>query len=146
MTSCDAAPLQQTTSKDQFAFGNTIVICTGRLEPGRDSEMADNDVEVAVIGGGGAGLAAPRRLFRANVSYLILEARSRVGGRAWTVPGPSGSALDVGCGWLHSADRNPWVAIAQEQHRTIDKTPPPWRRRSLAYGFPEGGQRKFLEA
>jgi len=108
--------------------------------------MANNDVEVAVVGGGAAGLAAARRLSRANVGCLILEARSRLGGRAWTVPGPSGSALDVGCGWLHSADRNPWVAIAQEQHRTIDKTPPPWRRRSLAYGFPEGGQREFLEA
>lgn len=108
--------------------------------------MANNDVEVAVVGGGAAGLAAARRLSRANVGCLILEARSRLGGRAWTLPGPSDSALDLGCGWLHSADRNPWVAIAQEQHRTIDKTPPPWRRRSLAYGFPEGGQREFLEA
>ena len=77
---------------------------------------------------------------------LIIEARSRLGGRAWTVAGPSESALDLGCGWLHSADRNPWVAIAEEQRRTIDKTPPPWRRRSLAYGFPEGGQREFLAA
>jgi monoamine oxidase len=137
---------QQRTSGDQFAFGNTIVICTGRLEPGVDSEMANNDVEVAVVGGGAAGLAAARRLSRANVSCLIVEARSRLGGRAWTVPGPSGSSLDLGCGWLHSADRNPWVAIAEEQHRTIDKTPPPWRRRSLAYGFPEGGRRLFLGA
>src|SRR5262245_34021437 len=108
--------------------------------------MANNDVEVAVVGGGAAGLAAARCLSRANVSCLIVEARSRLGGRAWTVPGPSGSALDLGCGWLHSADRNPWVAIAEEQHRTIDKNPPPWRRRSLANGFPEGGQREFLEA
>jgi monoamine oxidase len=113
---------------------------------GHDSEMANNDVEVAVVGGGAAGLAAARRLSRANVSCLIVEARSRLGGRAWTVPGPSGSALDLGCGWLHSADRNPWVAIAEEQHRTIDRNPPPWRRRSLANGFPEGGQREFLEA
>jgi monoamine oxidase len=108
--------------------------------------MANNDVEVAVVGGGAAGLAAARRLSLANVGCLIVEARSRLGGRAWTVPGPSGSALDLGCGWLHSADRNPWVAIAEEQHRTIDRNPPPWRRRSLANGFPEGGQREFLEA
>jgi monoamine oxidase len=108
--------------------------------------MANNDVEVAVVGGGAAGLAAARRLSLVNVGCLIVEARSRLGGRAWTVSGPSGSALDLGCGWLHSADRNPWVAIAEEQHRTIDRNPPPWRRRSLAYGFPEGGQREFLEA
>ena len=108
--------------------------------------MANNDVEVVVVGGGAAGLATARHLSRANVSCLIVEARSRLGGRAWTVAGPSESALDLGCGWLHSADRNPWVAIAEEQRRTIDKTPPPWRRRSLAYGFPEGGQREFLAA
>ena len=57
-----------------------------------------------------------------------------------------GSWTDLGCGWLHSADRNPWVTIAQEQNRSIDKTPPPWRRGSLRLGFPEGGQQEFLEA
>src|SRR5262245_7955944 len=108
--------------------------------------MASNDTEVAVIGGGAAGTAAARHLHQAGVRCLIVEARARLGGRAFTVPGPSASALDLGCGWLHSADRNPWVAIAKEQHRTIDRTPPPWRRRSLPYGFPQDGQREFLEA
>jgi Monoamine oxidase len=87
-----------------------------------------------------------RRLDRAGIKCLIVEARSRLGGRAWTIAGPSGSSLDLGCGWLHSADRNPWVAIAEEQHRTIDKTPPPWRRRPLPNGFPEGDQGEFLKA
>jgi monoamine oxidase len=108
--------------------------------------MANNDIETVVVGGGAAGIAAARRLCQANVRCLIVEARSRLGGRAWSVADPSGSALDLGCGWLHSADRNPWVAIAQEQRRTIDKTPPPWNQRSPAYGFPESEQREFLEA
>ena len=59
---------------------------------------------------------------------------------------PSGYPIDLGCGWLHSADRNPWVAIAEEQRRTIDRTPPPWRRPSLPIGFPPGGQRDFLRS
>jgi monoamine oxidase len=108
--------------------------------------MANGDYETVVVGGGAAGVAAARRLHEAGVKCLIVEARSRLGGRAWTVAGPSGAGLDLGCGWLHSADRNPWAAIAQEQNRTIDKTPPPWRRRSLPIGFPEGGQREFIEA
>jgi monoamine oxidase len=108
--------------------------------------MTNSDIETVVVGGGAAGIAAARRLHHAGVKCLIVEARSRLGGRAWTVAGPSGSALDLGCGWLHSADRNPWVAVAEEQRRTIDKTPPPWRRRSLLHGFPEGRQREFLEA
>ena len=32
---------------------------------------------------------------------------------------------------MHSADRNPWVAVAEEQKRTIDKTRPPWARSAL---------------
>jgi monoamine oxidase len=108
--------------------------------------MSNSDVEIVVIGGGAAGLAAARRLHQAGIKCLVVEARSRLGGRAWSVTESSGFALDLGCGWFHSADRNPWVKIAEEQGRSIDKTPPPWRRRSLSLGFPEGGQREFLLA
>jgi len=108
--------------------------------------MSDSDFETVVIGGGAAGLAAGRRLRQAGVKCLVVEARPRLGGRAWSVIESSGFALDLGCGWLHSADRNPWVKVAEEQGQTIDKTPPPWRRRSLPHGFPEGGQREFLLA
>ena len=107
--------------------------------------MANADYEIVVVGGGAAGVAAARRLHTAGVKCLIIEARPRLGGRAWTVAGPSGFGLDLGCGWLHSADRNPWAVVAQEQNRTVDKTPPPWRRRSMV-GFPEGEQHEFLEA
>jgi phytoene dehydrogenase-like protein len=36
----------------------------------------------------------------------------RVGGRAWTCEVP-GIRVDVGCGWLNSADRIPWIRIAE---------------------------------
>jgi monoamine oxidase len=108
--------------------------------------MTNSDFETVVVGGGAAGIAAARRLHQAGVDCLIVEARTRLGGRAWTVAGPSGSALDLGCGWLHSADRNPWVAVAEEQGRTIDKTPPPWRRRSSSLGFTEDSRLEFLKA
>jgi monoamine oxidase len=109
-------------------------------------EMALSDIEVVVVGGGAAGIAAARRLHDANVPCMIVEARSRLGGRSWTVHDASGFALDLGCGWLHSADRNPWRKIAESQGRTIDKTPPPWRRPSLPNGFPLAEQNEFFEA
>jgi monoamine oxidase len=56
---------------------------------------------------------------------------------------PSGFPIDLGCGWLHSADRNPWSDIARSKGRVIDKTPAPWTRQSLTYGFPAEEQRKF---
>jgi monoamine oxidase len=106
--------------------------------------MAKSKTEVAVIGGGAAGIAAARRLRAAGIECLIIEARGRLGGRAWTVV-DKGLALDLGCGWLHSADRNPWVEVATEQDRAIDKSPPPWGRASLTFGFPLNEQRAFFE-
>src|SRR5215831_3382669 len=132
--------------ESQLVLWNADTICIGTIDTPLNSEMANSDLEAVVVGGGAAGIAAARRLCHANVRCLIVEARSRLGGRAWTVAGPSGSALDLGCGWLHSADRNPWVAIAEEQRRTIDKTPPPWQRRTVPLGFPESGQREFRKA
>ena len=108
--------------------------------------MPNNDVEVLVIGGGAAGIAAARRLTAASIPCLLVEARPRLGGRAFTVTDGQGFALDLGCGWLHSADRNPWVGIAQEQGATVDKSVPPWQRRSLEIGFPRADQDDFQKA
>jgi monoamine oxidase len=109
--------------------------------------MQSRDPEVVIVGGGAAGIAAARRLYDASVDCLIVEARPRLGGRAWTVVDPSGFALDRGCGWLHSADRNPWSEIAQRLGASIDKTPPPWARRaSSEIGFPQSEQQEFHKA
>jgi monoamine oxidase len=95
-----------------------------------------SDVDVVVVGGGAAGVAAAKRLQQAALRCLLVEARPRLGGRAWTVQDASGHALDLGCGWLHSADRNPWVGVAQAEGLSIDKTPPPWMNRQLERNFP----------
>ena len=108
--------------------------------------MPGSDVEVVVVGGGAAGVAAARRLREAGIDCLIVEARGRLGGRAWTITDESGFALDLGCGWLHSADRNPWVKIAQEQAAAIDKSRPPWARAMRDLGFPHAEQREFQDA
>ncbi len=98
-----------------------------------NSGATGGKVAVAIIGGGAAGIAAARRLREARVAALLIEARPRLGGRAWTVAA-AGLPLDLGCGWLHSADRNPWTSIAEAQGRTIDKTPPPWSRPAAPLG------------
>ena len=105
---------------------------------------SSSDTEVVIIGGGAAGVAAARRLADARIDCLLVEARSRLGGRAWTIN--SEFPIDLGCGWLHSADRNPWREVAALQGRSIDKTPPPWMRRSAPIGFPLSEQDAFLQA
>jgi monoamine oxidase len=103
------------------------------------------NAEVVVIGGGAAGIAAARRLHDAGRDYVLVEARPRLGGRAFTFQAGD-YPIDLGCGWLHSADRNPWTEIARRQGHKIDKTPPPWERPSYPIGFPISEQKEFLAA
>jgi len=98
------------------------------------------DADVVVIGAGAAGLAAAHRLAERGISTLVLEARDRTGGRAHTVITSAGYPVDLGCGWLHSADRNPWVPIARALGFGIDETLPGWGGRLSRMGFSEAEQ------
>src|SRR5215204_1502637 len=104
------------------------------------------EADIVVIGAGAAGIAAARRLRAAQRSVLVLEARSRIGGRAWTWREPGGLPLDLGCGWLHSADQNEWSAIAQERGFSIDPRPAPWQRPAHDINFSAAEQQDFFAA
>lgn len=70
--------------------------------------------DAVVIGAGAAGLSAARALRRAGLNTPLLEAKSRIGGRAWTDTETFGVPLDWGCHWLHSAGINPFTRMADE--------------------------------
>jgi monoamine oxidase len=102
--------------------------------------------DVAVVGVGAAGIAALRRLGRAGLACVGLEARDRVGGRAHTRLARPDLPLDCGAGWLHSADLNPLAAAAEQAGFTIDRTPPHWMRQAGNQGFPPQDQRAYRQA
>jgi len=103
------------------------------------------EVDVIVVGAGAAGVAAARALGVGKLSVLLLEARNRIGGRAWTVR-HDGLPLDLGCGWLHSAEENEWAAVAEELGFALDRTPPPWGRRAHQLNFSTADQAAFAAA
>jgi monoamine oxidase len=105
-----------------------------------------SEVDVAIIGAGAAGLGAARALEQYSLSVIVLEARDRVGGRGHTIMAAPDIAFDVGCGWLHSADKNSFVKVAGQLNFEIDKTRPPWREQSLDAGFPPKERADFIEA
>ncbi len=94
-----------------------------------------HDSDIVVIGAGAAGLAAAQHLRGTNASVLVLEARARVGGRAWTWPDATGTSLDLGCGWLHSAEENEFARLAAERGYAIDREPASWGKQSGRRGF-----------
>ncbi len=77
--------------------------------------------DIAVIGAGAAGLGAGRRLKELGVSFAVLEATHRVGGRGYTEEIAPGVPFDLGCHWLHSASLNPFVAMADAAGFTYRK-------------------------
>lgn len=104
------------------------------------------DPDIIVIGAGAAGIAAARRLQGSGHTVRVLEARGRIGGRAWTVQQQPGMGLDLGCGWLHSAVDNEWTTLAEEYRFTIDTATPAWAKPALDHGFPADRQAEFRAA
>jgi monoamine oxidase len=85
--------------------------------------------DVVVVGAGAAGLVAARELAQLGLTARVLEARRRVGGRAWTDTETFGVPIDRGCAWLHAADRNPWTDHARRHGFTVTERSPRWRQR-----------------
>lgn len=96
-------------------------------------------IDVAIVGGGAAGLAAAREARRRGLKAVVLEASDRVGGRACTVE-REGHALDLGATWLHSTGRNQLVPLAEELGVAIDRAPTPWRNQYRNLGYSEEEQ------
>ena len=105
-----------------------------------------SSVDIAIIGAGAAGLGAAHALQGSGLATIVLEARDRVGGRGFTVQTAPDVIFDLGCGWLHSADRNSFVSIAEHLNVEIDRTLPPWRERAFGKAFPQSERDDFIRA
>lgn len=61
-----------------------------------------HDADVVVIGAGAAGLAAARHLVAHGLSVIVLEARTRIGGRIWTRhEAPGVGPIEMGAEFVH---------------------------------------------
>ena len=105
-----------------------------------------SSIDVAIIGAGAAGLGAAHALKHSSLSFIVLEARDRVGGRAHTIMASPDITFDLGCGWLHSADKNTFVKIAEDLNFEVDRSLPPWRERPFGKAFPQDQRMDYLRA
>lgn len=80
--------------------------------PIRPAWSASTDFDVVIVGAGVAAIGAVDALARAGLSCCIVEAGTRVGGRAFTDPnrfrGAHGAIpFDIGCAWIHAGNTEP---------------------------------------
>jgi monoamine oxidase len=71
--------------------------------------MGAHEADVLVVGAGVAGIAVARSLRARGLSCLVLEAKRRIGGRAFT----DATGFDHGASWLHQANDNPLTGFAE---------------------------------
>jgi monoamine oxidase len=102
-------------------------------------------LDVVIVGAGAAGIAAGRRLTDRGRSVLLIEALPRLGGRAHTET-IAGLPLDLGCGWLHSADRNPLADLADATGAMLDRSESAWHRQLRDIGISKRAQHEAWAA
>jgi len=96
--------------------------------------------ETIVIGAGVAGLTAARLLAKAGRRVVVLEARTRVGGRVWT-DRRDGLVTDLGASWIHGVIDEPLATAAEAfGMRTVEFTVGGYQpdSRPIAYYGPAG--------
>src|SRR4051812_39228243 len=115
------------TTRRSFIAGCASLVAFGRARAA--------DVDVAIVGAGSAGIAAAKRVAAAGRSFVVLEARSRIGGRAHT-DASLGVPFDAGAEYIHWAERNPWKRIADDLGVPLDDQETPGAFLSYRAGQP----------
>jgi monoamine oxidase len=82
------------------------------------SSSASESADVIIVGAGVAGVAAAQTLMANNISFIIVEASNRTGGRIHSSqfghPDVAQIRIEVGANWIHGAgDNNPLWQIAR---------------------------------
>merc|ERR550532_3877336 len=79
-----------------------VACSTGTLRPQQDSckDTGAKDANVVVLGAGMSGAAAARELRQQGFRPMVLEARGRVGGRAFSADW-DGATVELGGHYVH---------------------------------------------
>jgi monoamine oxidase len=85
--------------------------------------------DVIIIGAGSAGLSAAKELTKQGISFIVVEASHRIGGRAYSEEIAPDVWFDLGCAYLdagpdaknHIDESNPFIDFAKNQGAVIEE-------------------------
>jgi monoamine oxidase len=103
---------------------------------------ADERFDVAVIGAGLAGLTAARELGARGHRVVVLEARDRLGGRAWT-SSFAGTDVEMGGGFVHRIQPFIWAELERYGLDVVDNPDPERIFRRHDDGVEEAGPEAY---
>jgi monoamine oxidase len=84
---------------------------------------AEASPRVVIVGAGMAGLTAAHVFTQHRIPFVLVEARDRIGGRAFTDLKSLAMPFDQGCAYLHTPKINPLVAKAGEHGFNVSQNP-----------------------
>lgn len=113
-----------TTKKSRIKYGHLHLakkqfICVFLLFFTIKWSWAEHHYDTIIVGAGVAGLTAAQHLHDAQQKVLILEAKSRLGGRVYTSY-DWGFATDLGASWIHAIENNPLMPLVGKQSIVIN--------------------------
>ncbi|MHB1064130.1 MAG: flavin monoamine oxidase family protein [Georgenia sp.] len=108
------------------------------MSPTEDNDEVALERDVAIVGAGPAGLMAARRLTRAGYSVVVLEARTRVGGRTWSDT-VDGAWLEIGGQWV-SPDQTELLDLVKELGKSTYQR---YREGDSVYVSPAGVRTRY---
>ncbi|MER8569372.1 FAD-dependent oxidoreductase [Mesorhizobium sp. M0924] len=86
-----------------------------------NAEIEGQIYDVIIVGCGFAGATAARELRREGWNVLVLEARDRVGGRAWFKQNAIGNEpLEMGGKWFYPTERFIWAEADRYGHSLVE--------------------------
>jgi monoamine oxidase len=123
-----------------------LATAAGAMLATRSSRAAvsSGPVDVAIVGAGAAGIAAAYALRDTSKSFVILEARDRVGGRAFSQDVIPGVPVDLGAEWFMLTDPipgtnqtvNPLYNMAAPRSKELGIVPDNYPRTFFDLGSP----------
>jgi monoamine oxidase len=97
------------------ALAGSAAIATTTIPLIKEAQSRSTSPRIAIIGGGIAGLNAAYQLKKAGLKATVYEARSRIGGRIYSVTGAAGAGLvtDLGGSFINT-NHEDMLILAEE--------------------------------